>query len=356
MAEQPPQRHLAAIFAADVVGYARLMEADEEGTLRRLQGVFREVVEPAIATHHGRLVKTTGDGLLAEFHSVVDALRCAVALQQGAGGRDAALSADRRIMFRIGINLGDVMVAGDDIFGDGVNVAARLEGLADSGGILLSGTAYDQLKKTVEVGFEYLGAQRVKNIAEPVRVYRVLTDPGSVGKTVGTVEPRDRSRLWRAIAAVLALAGAAAGLAWWQPWTPNMEPASVDRMALPLPDKPSIVVLPFANMSGDSGQDYFADGITEDLTTDLSSLAGLFVIARNTAFTYKGRAVTPAKLAEELGVRYLVEGSVRRAGDVVRINAQLIDAVSGGHAWAKRFDGSLTDLFALHEQVTAEVV
>jgi TolB-like protein/class 3 adenylate cyclase/Flp pilus assembly protein TadD len=349
------QRRLAAILAADVVGFSRLMEADEEGTLGRLKGAFQEVVTPAIAEHNGRLVKTTGDGLLAEFASVVDAVRCAVVLQARQGERDPDLPADGRIQLRIGINLGDIMVEGGDIFGDGVNVAARLEGLAGTGEILLSGTAYDQVKKQTGLTFDFLGEQRVKNIAEPVRVYRVLTESGATGHVAAAKQQSGRPARLIAAAGLIAVAAGAA-LAWWRPWAPALEPASIERMALPLPDKPSIVVLPFVNMSGDPQQEYFADGITEDLTTDLSSLDGLFVIARNTAFTYKGKAVTPAQIAEELGVRYLVEGSVQRAGNTMRINAQLIDAVDGGHAWAKRFDGSLDEIFALQDQVTAEVL
>ena len=313
MPDDRTQRRLAAILAADVVGYSRLMEADEEGTLHRLQGAIHEVVMPTIAEHNGRLVKTTGDGLLAEFVSVVDAVRCAVALQARQGARDASLSADRRIQYRTGINLGDIMVEGGDIFGDGVNIAARLEGLADTGGILLSGTAYDQVKKQAGLGFVFLGEQRVKNIAELVRVYRVLTEPESIGRTSYVKRPAGKWTrvLGFAAATALAVIAIAVGVTSWRPWAPAVELASIERMALPLPDKPSIVVLPFINMSGDPQQEYFADGITENLTTDLSSLAGLFVIARNTAFTYKGRAVTPAENSK--GARRTLCGRGQRA-------------------------------------------
>jgi len=350
------ERRLAAVLIADVVGYVRLSQADEEGTRARFQADLQEVFGPAIAAHHGRLVKTMGDALLVEFHSVVDAVRCAVEVQRIKAERNAGAPAARRLVYRIGINLGDVIVEGDDIHGDGVNIADRLQELADPGGIAVSGTAYDQFKTKVEVGYAYLGEQRVKHVAEPVRVYRVLMDPAAAGKTIGVAGSRWRSWRWPAVAAALVALVAGAGLAWKRLSEPTIEVAAVERMALPLPDKPSIVVLPFANMSGDPQQDYFADGMTEDLTTDLSRLTGLFVISRNTAFTYKGKAVKPAQVAEELGVRYILEGSVRRSGDQIRINAQLIDAISGGHRWADRYDGSAADIFALQDKVTSAIV
>jgi TolB-like protein/class 3 adenylate cyclase/Tfp pilus assembly protein PilF len=350
------ERRLAAVMIADVAGYGRMSRTDEEGTRARFQSDLHEVFEPRIAAHHGRLVKTMGDGLLVEFHSVVDALRCAVEIQRTEAERNAGVPADRRLRFRIGINLGDVIVEGDDIHGDGVNIADRLQNLAEPGGITVSGSAYDQVRTKLAVGYADLGRQAVKNVDEPVQAYRVLLDPAAAGRTLA-LAPASRQWRWAKLAAGFLILVAGAGIvAWVRPWEPRIEPASVERMALPLPDKPSIVVLPFTNMSGDPQQDYFADGIAENLTTDLSSLSGLFVIARNTAFTYKGKTVTPARVAEELGVRYLIEGSVQRSGDVVRINAQLIDAVSGGHAWADRFDGSLDDIFALQDRVTAEVV
>jgi TolB-like protein/class 3 adenylate cyclase len=350
------ERRLAAVLIADVVGYVRLSQADEEGTRARFQADLRDVFEPAIAAHHGRLVKTMGDALLVEYRSVVDAVRCAVELQRLKAERNAAAPEAERLAYRIGINLGDVIVEGDDIHGDGVNIADRLQELADPGGIVVSGSAYDQLKATVEVGYAYLGEQPVKHVAAPVRVYRVLVDPASAGKTIGTTRPRRSTWPWAAAAAALVVVVAGGILAWQRPWEPEIEPAAVERMALPLPDKPSIVVLPFANMSGDAEQEYFADGMTEDLTTDLSRLSGLFVISRNTAFTYKGKAVKPAQVAEELGVRYILEGSVRRSGDAVRINAQLIDALNGGHLWADRYDGSIEDIFALQDKVTSAIV
>jgi TolB-like protein/class 3 adenylate cyclase len=303
-------RRLAAILAADVAGYSRLMGADEEGTLERLKTLRRELLDPKIAEHNGRIVKTTGDGLLVEFASVVDAVRCAVAVQQAMPARDAGAPADSRVELRIGINLGDVIVEGDDLYGDGVNIAARIEALADNGGVFVSNTVHDHVRDRVPFLFEDLGEQQVKNIARPVRVYRI----------------RDAK-------------------------TPS-GPASP---ALPLPDKPSIAVLPFANMSGDPEQEYFADGIVEEIITALSRIRWLFVIARNSSFTYKGQAVDVKQVGRELGVRYVLEGSVRKGGNRVRITAQLIDATNGAHLWADRFDGSLEDVFELQDKVASSV-
>ena len=284
MREMSQTRRLAAILAADVAGYSRLMGADEEGTLERLKALRRELLDPKIAEHHGRIVKTTGDGLLVEFASVVDAVRCAVAVQQAMPERNTGVAADSRIELRIGINLGDVIVEGDDLYGDGVNIAARIEALADAGGVFVSNTVHDHVRDRLPFVFEDLGEQQVKNIARPVRVYRV----------------RD--------------AGAA------------KSPSAPAPPALPLPDKPSIAVLPFANMSGDPEQEYFADGMVEEIITALSRIRWLFVIARNSSFTYKGQAVDVKQVGRELGVRYVLEGSVRKAGSRVRITAQLIDA------------------------------
>jgi adenylate cyclase len=304
------QRRLAAILAADVAGYSRLTGADEEGTIARLRALRRELIDPAIASHGGRIVKTTGDGLLIEFASVVDAVRCAVEVQRGMVSRNNDVPPDRRIEFRVGINLGDVVVEGDDLLGDGVNIAARLEGIAALGGICLSRAAYDQVQSKLNVAVEDIGDQHLKNIALPVRVYRVSLH-----------EDTRRS-------------------------TP----------ALTLPDKPSIAVLPFQNMSGDPEQEYFADGIVEDIITALSRFRQLFVIARNSSFTYKGRAVDVKQVGRELGVRYVLEGSVRKAANRVRITGQLIDSVTGGHLWADRFDGPLDDVFDLQDRVAASVV
>jgi adenylate cyclase len=304
-------RRLAAILAADVAGYSRLMGADEEGTHDRLKAHRRELVDPKISEHSGRIVKTTGDGMLVEFPSVVDAVRCAAELQRAMLDRDAGMPEDRRIRFRIGINVGDVIVEDDDIFGDGVNVAARLEALSDPGGLCISRMVRDQIRDKLAYAFEDLGEQSVKNIARPVRVYRVRD---AVSKS-----------------------------------TPAQPP-------LPLPDKPSIAVLPFQNMSGDPEQEYFADGMVEDIITELSRFRALFVIARNSTFTYKGKAVDVRQVARELGVRYVVEGSIRKAGNNVRVTAQLIDAVTGNHLWAERYDRTLEDVFAVQEEVTRNIV
>jgi TolB-like protein/class 3 adenylate cyclase/Flp pilus assembly protein TadD len=352
------ERRLAAVMIADVAGYGRLSQADEEGTRARFQTDLHEVFEPRIAAHHGRLVKTMGDGLLVEFHSVVDALRCAVEVQRAEAERNAELPADRRMEFRIGVNLGDVIVEGDDIHGDGVIIAERLQQLADKGGITISAAAYEQVKHKPDAGFEFLGARPVKNSKEPVRVYRVLMDPAAAGKTIGEPSAGGWSWRWPAVAAaavVVVLAAAAGAATWWRPWEPTIEPASIERMALPLPNKPSIAVLPFANMSGDPQQEYFADGMTDDLITELSKVSGLFVIARNSTFAYKGQVVPPKQVSEELGVRYLLEGSVQRAGDQLRINAQLIDALSGGHEWADKYDGSLSDVFSFQDKVATSI-
>jgi TolB-like protein/class 3 adenylate cyclase len=308
------ERRLTAILAADIAGYSRLMGADEEGTLVRLKAHRRELVDPKIAEHRGRIVKTTGDGMLVEFASVVDAVRCAVDVQRGMAERNVEVPSDRRIEFRVGINLGDIIVEGKDIYGDGVNIAARLEGLAEPSGICVSRTVRNQVRDKVPYAFEDMGEQSVKNIARLLRVYRVRLD--RTGAT--TAEPT--------------------------------------RSALPLPNKPSIAVLPFQNMSGDAEQEYFADGIVEDLITALSHVKWLFVIARNSSFVYKGKVVDLKRVARELGVRYVLEGSVRKGGSRVRITGQLIEAATGSHIWADRFDGALADVFDLQDQVTANVV
>jgi TolB-like protein len=302
------ERRLAAIFAADVAGYSRLIEADEEGTLCRLKALRAEIVDPKIAGHRGRIVKTTGDGLLVEFASVVDAVRCAADLQAGLAERNAAFPTERRIDFRIGIHQGDIVVEDGDIFGDGVNIAARLEGLAEPGGICVSARVREDAAGRLDLAFEDIGEQTLKNITRPVHVFRVVTGP-----------------------------------------KPAPEPP------LALPDKPSIAVLPFANLSDDPEQEYFADGMVEEIITALSRIRWLFVIARNSSFTYKGQAVDVKRVGRELGVGYVLEGSVRKAGGRVRITAQLIDAASGAHLWADRFDGSLQDVFELQDQVAISV-
>ena len=304
-------RRLAAILAADVAGYSRLIGADEGGTLERLKALRRELFDPKIAEHRGRLVKTTGDGLLIEFSSVVDALRCAVDVQREMTGRNAGVPPDNRIEFRIGINVGDIVVEDGDIFGDGVNVAARLEALAEPGGICVAARVQEDAAGKLDLVFEDMGDQQLKNIARPVRAYRAVTEARPAMPRHGAGPP--------------------------------------------LPDKPSIAVLPFQNMSGDPEQEYFADGMVEEIITALSRIRWLFVIARNSTFTYKGQAIDVKRVGRELGVRYVLEGSVRKAGGRVRITAQLIEAETGAHLWADRFDGLLEDVFDLQDKVASSV-
>ena len=316
MMEDRVERRLAAILAGDIAGYSSLMGADDEGTLHALKVHRKELVDPKITEHRGRIVKTTGDGILVEFVSVVDAVRCAVDIQRGMGDRNANVPVDKRIQFRIGINVGDIIIDGGDIFGDGVNVAARLEALADPGGIMVSSVVHDQVRDKLSFGFEDMGEQTVKNIARPIGVHRI-----SLAESVPPAT-------FKSTAAV-------------QPSTAN---------------RPSIAVLPFANMSGDSEQEYFADGISEDIITGLSKLRWFLVIARNSSFIYKGKALDVKRAARELGVRYVLEGSVRKGGNRVRITAQLIDAATNNHIWADRYDGDLTDIFALQDEITKKVV
>ncbi len=354
MVPQRIQRRLAAILAADVVGYSRLMGEDETGTLAQLKSHRTDLIDPKIAEHGGRIVKLMGDGALVEFASVVDAVHCAVEIQRGMPGRNAATLQGRRIEFRIGINLGDVIVEGDDIYGDGVNVAARLEGLAETGGICISGSAFDQVRNKLDVGFAYLGAQRVKNIAEPVRAYRVLIEPEHAGKIVTVERPKPRWR-WAAAAAVAFALVVAGGALWLRPWSPDVAPASPERLAFPLPEKPSIAVLPFGNLSGDPGQDVIADGFTESLVTTLAQMPELFVIDRNSTLAYKDAPVQAKRVAEELGVRYVLAGSLQRDGATLRVAAQLIDAFEGHHLWAGRFDRSVDAVFAVQDEIIREI-
>src|SRR5258708_28020304 len=299
-------RKLAAILAADVAGYSRLTGIDEEGTLKRLRKLRRGLINTAVSLHRGRIVKTTGDGILIEFPSVVDAVRCALDIQRGMDSRNSDFPAEQRIEFRVGINLGDVVIEGEDLLGDGVNVAARLEGISEPGGICISDAAYHQVRDRLDVNFEDAGEQQLKNIARPVHVYRLRLD-----RTHTQAKP-----------------------------------------ALPLPDKPSIAVLPFQNMSGDPEQEYFADGIVDDIITALTRMRWLFIIARNSSFTYKGRAVDVKQVGRELGVRYVLEGGVRKSANRIRITAQLIDATTGAHIWAERYDRDLTDIFAVQDEIT----
>jgi adenylate cyclase len=330
----PSVRRLTAILAADVAGYSRLMGADEEGTHERLKEHRRALVDPKIAEHHRRIVKTTGDGMLVEFPSVVDAVRCAVEVQRGMTERNAAVPASERIEFRIGINLGDVIADGEDIFGDGVNIAARLEAFAEPGGVCISGTVRDHIGDRLPYTYKDWGEQSVKNIARPVRVY-ALRSEGTADPPVSlvpVVSPRRRSAVVAAIATVASVALVIAVVAWWA-WpatrtasAPSAAVAAATSFAQPVvAPRLSFVVLPFANLSSDAEQEYFADGITDDLTTDLSRISGSFVIARNTAFTYKGKSVDAKQMGRDLGVRFVIEGSVRRSGNQVQVNVQLID-------------------------------
>lgn len=349
------ERRLAAILAADVAAYSRLMGEDEAGTMTRLEGLKAEILVPLIAQHHGRVVKLMGDGFLVEFASVVDALTCALAWQEAVEARADQGPQDRALRFRIGVNLGDVMVKDDDLYGDGVNVAARLEGMAEPGAVLVSRTVFNHAKGKVAAAFEDLGERELKNITEPVQVYRVST-ASEVAKAPALARTTSRSRLPHIAAAAVLFVVAAGGALWLTtPWAPREEPAAVADMAFPLPDKPSVAVLPFANLSDDASQDYFADGITEDLTTHLSRYRELFVIARNSSFVYKGKPVDVKQVGRELGVAFVVEGSIRREGDNLRINAQLIDARTGDHVWAEQFDRELTDVFAVQKEITRAI-
>ncbi|HMJ49774.1 MAG TPA: adenylate/guanylate cyclase domain-containing protein [Burkholderiales bacterium] len=358
MTTQEVKRKLTAILSADVKGYSRLMGEDEKWTVRTLNA-YREVMANLSQQHRGRVVDATGDNLLAEFASVVDAVECSVEIQKELKTRNAELPENRRMEFRIGINLGDVIEEGGRIYGDGVNIAARIESLSEAGGVCISGSAYDFVGKKLPLGYEYLGEHTVKNIEKPVRVYKVLMEPQAAGKVIG--EKKAKPRQWQkaALVVIAILVVVAAAFALWRLYlrpTPPIEVASKDKMAFPLPDKPSIAVLPFVNMGGDPEQAYFADGMTEDLITDLSKVAGLFVIARNSTFVYKGKATDVREVAKTLGVRYVLEGSVRRSGAQVRVNAQLIDATTGGHVWADRYDGELKNIFAFQDKVTRNVV
>ena len=353
------KRKLTAILSADVKGYSRLMGEDEEWTLRTLN-TYKEVMRSLIQQYRGRVVNAPGDNVLAEFASVVDAVQCAVEIQQVLRARNALLPENRRMEFRIGINLGDVIEEGDSIYGDGVNIAARLEGLAEAGGICISESAYQQIENKLPLRYQYLGEHQVKNITKPVRVYKAQIEPEAAGKVISEkkISPRRWQRLVVALVGILILIAAA--VAVWEfilrASLPTMEKADPKKMALPLPDKPSIAVLPFANMTQDPGQDPFCDGLTEEIITALSKTPQLFVIASNTTFTYKGKPMKVRQVSEELGVRYVLEGSVRRAGEQVRISAQLIDALKDHHLWAESYDRELKNLFSVQDNITKNII
>jgi adenylate cyclase len=357
--EQAVERRLAAILAADVVGYSRLMGHDEDGTLAALRKIRTEVVDPKISEHKGRIFKTTGDGFLVDFPSVVNAVACAVDIQKAMAVRNADLPENRLIQFRIGVNLGDVIIEGEDVFGDGVNVAARLEGIAPPGDVVVSGAARDQIGNRLDLQFEDLGEQKLKNIERPVRLYRVDTIGNSAPGAIEKWGSNRRNWQVLAVSAILLVLATGSVVFWIDTHRGSslpIEVASIAKMELPLPDKPSIAVLPFTNMSSEAGQENFADGMTDNLITDLSKVSGLFVIARNSTFVYRGRPVKISQVAEELGVRYVLEGSVQRAGQKIRVNAQLIDALTGGHVWADRFDGDITDVFAVQDEFIQKIV
>ena len=359
--KQPVERRLAAIMAADVVSYSRLMGADEVGTLNSLKAHRRDLVDPAIAGHHGRIVKTTGDGLLVEFASVIDAVTCAVAIQRGMLSRNAEEPEDKRVVFRIGINVGDIIIDGDDIFGDGVNIAARLETLCEPGGLCISRGANEQIRDKLALSFADLGEQTVKNIARAVGVFGLAAKdiaalpeeelpqvPQGAKPAVEIAPPPRRRVALFAAAAILILF--VAGGAWFtrqHGWTLGANVAS--------PGRHSIVVLPFANLSGDPEQAYLADGLTTTITTDLSRAAGLFVIAATTANTFKDKQINVQQIGKDLGVRYALQGNVQRSGEKIRINAQLADSASGGQLWAETFDGDRSDLFALQDRITSRI-
>ncbi len=358
MTSQEVKRKLTAILSADVKGYSRLMSEDEAGTIRTLNA-YKEMMANLIQQRHGRVVDAPGDNLLAEFASVVDAVQCAVEIQKELKTRNADLRENRKMEFRIGINLGDVVEEEGKIFGDGVNIAARMESLAEAGGICISGKAYGEVKNKLPLGYKYLGEQTVKNITEPIRTYQVLMGPEVAGKVIG--EKKVRPRQWPkiAVAVVAILVVVAAAFALWRLYlhpTPPIEVASKEKMAFPLPDKPSIAVMPFVNMSGDSKQEFLSDGITEEIITALSRSRDLFVIARNSTFTYKGKSVKVKQVSEELGVRYVLEGSVQVSGKQIRTTAQLIDALSGYHLFSERYDRELKDIFATQDDISMKIL
>ena len=359
MTTQEVKRKLAAILSADVKGYSRLMGEDEEVTLRTLNA-YKEVMGSLIQQHRGRVVGTAGDSVLAEFGSVVDAVQCAVEIQQVLRAKNAVVPENRRMEFRIGINLGDVIEDGDSIYGDGVNIAARLEGLAEAGGICISESAYQQIENKLPLRYDYLGEHEVKNIAKPVRVYKAQIESEAAPSKLGKEKKPAQKRLPKAALAIVAIVVIAGLVALYQfvlrPSPSKTDIASKEKMAFPLPDKPSIAVLPFTNMSGDPKEEYFSDGLTEQIINGLSKIDKLFVIARNSTFVYKGRPVKIQKVAEDLGVRYVLEGSAQKSGNRVRITAQLIDAITGSHIWSEHYDREIKDIFALQDEITISII
>jgi adenylate cyclase len=358
MADEGFKRKLTANLNADAVEYSRLMGEDEEATVSTLTA-YREVFYTLIQQHNGQVLDSPGDNLLAEFASVVDAVKCAVSVQKEIKARNNELPENRRMQFRIGINLGDVIQEKGRIYGDGVNIAARLEGLSEPGGICVSRTTYDQIKNKLGLGYEYLGEHRVKNIHEPVQVYRVLTEPEAAGKLIGEKRFLGRFSRRTALAAIIALVIVAGGLIGWNIYlhqSKKIESASEERMAYPLPDKPSFAVLPFTNMSGDPDQEYFSDGFTDTIIGALSRLPNLFVIARTSSFYYKDKPVTVKQVSQELGVQNIVEGSIQKSGDQLRVTVQLIDALTGGHIWSERYDQNMKDIFKVQDEIVFKII
>jgi len=355
MAEEGFKRKLTAILSADVEGYSRLMGDDEESTVRTLT-TYREVMTTLILQHNGKVLDSPGDNLLAEFVSVVDAVQCAVAVQKEIDARNDELPENRKMQFRIGINLGDVIQEEGRIYGDGVNIAARLEGLAEPGGICISKTAFDHIESKLPYGYDFLGDQTVKNISKPVGAYRVLMDPRVTVSGKPEKQTVSKRLPFLAGAIVVLLLAIAAGI--WQFYVrrPTVEPASLDKMAFPLPEKPSIAVLPFENIGGDTEQEYLSDGLAETIITQLAQIGSLFVISRGSTFTYKGKNVKATQVAEELGVRFILEGSVQSSGDRVRVTAQLIDAITGRHTWADSYERELKNILAIQDEITHQVV
>jgi len=349
-------RKLRAILSADVKGYSLLMSDDEAFTIRTLKE-YRGIMSDLIKQHNGRVVDSPGDNVLAEFASVVDAVTCATEIQKVLKEKNKNLPDNRKLEFRIGVNIGDVVQDGDRIYGNGVNVAARIEGLSEPGGVSISRNAYGQIKDKLTFGYEYIGEHEVKNIKDPIRVYKVLLDSEDAGKLIGE-EPRRPKKKWF-LPVVVVAAIIATSIVWYfyqNTIKPEIEPALIENMAYPLPDKPSIAVLPFDNMTGDPEQEYFSDGVSEEIITALSKTDQLFVIARNSTFSYKDKPVKVKQIAEELGVRYVLEGSVRKSEDQVRITAQLIDAISGHHLWAERYDIEMKNIFSLQDEITLKIM
>ena len=362
MSTEGYRRKLTAILSADVKGYSRLMGEDEDATVRALTA-RRKLVATLVQKHQGRVVDSPGDNVLAEFASVVDAARCGVEIQEEVRARNTELPENRKMEFRVGINLGDVLVEGEQIYGDGVNVAARLESLAEGGGICISGTVHDHIENKLTLGYQFLGEHTVKNITKPIRVYRVLMEPGAEARVPRREEPKRKRWQKTALTAVFVLLAGALAVALWRlyvrPTPPSSPPAEVaveEKVPFSLPDKPSIAVLPFVNMSGDPEQDFLADGISENTIMALSKIPEMFVIARSSTFAYKGRSIKVQQVSEELGVRFVLEGSVQKSENRLRVTAQLVDATTGHHLWSERYDRDMKDLFTLLDQITKEIV